>query len=265
MSPPEISEQQPSYVEFQGLTGAAKHLGGRSATKELVALCHIEEGDHVLDIGCGLGRTASYLAKTYGCRVVGVDLSQDMVDRSRERARKEGVEDRVVFRVADAQNLPFEDETFDAVIGESVTLFVADKPQAASEYVRVTKPGGYVGFNETTWVKTPPPQELVEYTRRAFGANAEIPAAQGWQDLFEAAGLKEIVVRTHEVNTWQRWRDEARELDFKEYVRTWYRFFRLLITSPAYRRFARGIWPVPRSIMQYTGYGIYVGRKQALH
>ena len=64
--------------------------------------------------------------------------------------------------MADAQDLPFEDDLFDAVTTESVTAFPADKQKAVGEYTRVTKPGGYVGLNESTWPKVPPAPEMVD-------------------------------------------------------------------------------------------------------
>ena len=126
------------------------HFGGLEATRELVELCHIDKNKYVLDVGYGSGKTACYVAKRYGCRVVGVDLLERMIDRSNERAKREGVEDRVRFRVADAQNLPFEDNLFDVVVGEFITGLLDDKRRGVNEYLRVTKPGGYVGLNEAT-------------------------------------------------------------------------------------------------------------------
>ncbi|MCX6010147.1 MAG: class I SAM-dependent methyltransferase, partial [Chloroflexi bacterium] len=143
-SPEKISELENSYFEVQAYWGMTKHMGGLKATEQLVELCHINQDKYVLVVGCGVGVTPCYLAKRYGCRVVGVDLSEKMVDRSKEGAKRKGVENRVEFRIADAQNLPFEDVTFDAVICESVNAFIENKPRALSEYVRVIKPGGYV-------------------------------------------------------------------------------------------------------------------------
>jgi len=85
----------------------SRHLGDLKATQELVELCLIDRGNHVLDVGCGIGRTPCYIAKRLGCDAVGVDISEKMIERSRKRARSEGVQDRTEFRVADAQNLPF--------------------------------------------------------------------------------------------------------------------------------------------------------------
>jgi len=111
-----ISEPEFSYFQVQSFWGVTKHMGGQKATEELVELCHIGKDKYVLEIGSGVGTTAVYLAKRHGCRVVGVDISERMVEWARKRAKRQGLEDRVEFRVADAQDLPFEDGLFDAAI-----------------------------------------------------------------------------------------------------------------------------------------------------
>lgn len=123
-------EEKSDYFDFAAKVGLTKHLGGLVATEELIELCHIGEGKYILDVGCGAGVTPSYIAKRYGCKVVGVDISEGMIERSREMAKREGVADRAEFRVADAQDLPFEDDLFDAIITESVTSFPDDKQRA---------------------------------------------------------------------------------------------------------------------------------------
>lgn len=257
-------EEKTLYFELQADVGITKHMGGLKATRELIELCHIEEGKYVLDVGCGIGITPCDIAGKHGCRVVGVDISERMVDRSNERAKRKGVENRVEFRVADAQNLPFEDAIFDAVIGESVTAFVENKQKAVSEYVRVTKPGGYVGLNECIWIKAPPP-ELVEYISRIIGG-AEFRTSDGWKELLEGSGLKDVEVRTYKFNALSQYIEEIRRLDFVfvEYLRAWYRFLSQCIASPAYRWFAKEILSSPKNILKFlesVGYGIYVGRK----
>ena len=112
----EVQEQEFDYLGLQAAVGVTKHDGGSKATSELIEFCQIGKDKHVLDIGCGTGRTACLLAKKYGCTVVAIDVSEKMLDWSKERAIEEGVEKKVVFRVGDATNLPFEENTFDAVI-----------------------------------------------------------------------------------------------------------------------------------------------------
>lgn len=152
-----MTEEQ-HFFDFAAEAGLTKHFGSVEATDKMVELCQIDPASYVLDVGCGVGATPCYLAKKNGCRVVGVDILPKMVKRSNERAVKMSVTDRVKFRVADAQDLPFEDGRFDAVITESVTSFPEDKQLAVNEYTRVIKPGGFVGLNESTWLKEPPPR-----------------------------------------------------------------------------------------------------------
>lgn len=258
LSSEEISEL---YFEMQAAFGFTKHTGGLKSTNELIHLCHINRGKYVLDVGCGVGRTACYIAKKTRSRVVGVDISEGMIDRSNERVNREGVENRVEFKVADVQELPFENALFDVVIGESITAFPKDKQRAVGEYVRVTKSGGYVGLNETNWIKTPPP-ELAKYFTHMSGAKPETP--DGWKQLLEGSGLKDLVARAYKISALNQWVNEIRALDFRDSSRAWGRFLFLLFKSPACRRFAREVLSMPKnifSLFKYLGYGLYVGRK----
>ena len=260
LSPEGVSEPESYYFELHAHVGATKHGGGLKATRELIELCHIDKDKYVLDIGCGVGATPCYIAKRHGCRVVGVDISAKMIEWSNERAKREGVEDRVEFRVADAQNLPFEDDLFDVVIGESVTTFLKDKQRAVSEYVRVTKPEGYVGLNEESWLKTPPPTELVEYATRTWEINAEIPASEGWLRLLAGSGLRDMVVRTYKINA-LRESSQIMRYRFEDLSRMLYRTLSLHMRSPAFRRYMKERLRTPKNLFEYLGYGIYVGRE----
>jgi SAM-dependent methyltransferase len=146
------------FLDMQARVGVTKHVGGIEATDELLSLCHIEDAREVLNVGCGIGVGPAYIAKKYDCRVVGVDISEKMVEWSRRRAKAERVETKVEFRTADVLDLPFDADRFDVVFCESVLAFVEDKPRAIGECVRVTRPGGYVGLNETYWIKEPSPE-----------------------------------------------------------------------------------------------------------
>ena len=67
----EGSEQ---FFDFAAEVGFTKHIGGDKATEEMVELCQIGADSYVLDVGCGAGVTPTFIAKKYGCRVVGVDI-----------------------------------------------------------------------------------------------------------------------------------------------------------------------------------------------
>jgi arsenite methyltransferase len=253
---------EPLYFDLQSDFGITKHMGGRRATDELIEMCHLLAGQSILEVGCGIGGTTCHLADEYDLRVTAVDISPRMVERSGERAKRRGVADRVELKVADAQQLPFEEARFDAVIDESVTAFVPDKHRGLAEYVRVAKPGGYVGLNEATWIKPPPP-DLVRYAALIM-AGAEFLTAAGWQALLEGAGLTDLAVRQGRLHARSQFAEELRQLDIREQVRAWYRFLTQSVSNPAYREFTRKVLSAPGLIFKfinYIGYGIYVGRK----
>lgn len=256
------AEPQDSYFEVQASWGMTKHMGGFEATEQLAELCHIDQDKHVLVVGCGVGVTACYLARRYHCTVVGVDLSERMIDRSKERAQRERVENEVEFRVADAQDLPFEGATFDAIICESVNAFIEDKPTALAEYVRVAKPRGYVGINEVTWLKAPP-RELVAYLYRIMGA--EFLTCSAWKELLEGCGLRQTIAQVYETNAISQWIGEVRQFEFSDFIRAWCRYFYLFVRSPRHRKFTKEALAFPRSIFRlfdFFGYGLYAGQKQ---
>jgi ubiquinone/menaquinone biosynthesis C-methylase UbiE len=195
---------------------------------------------------------------------VGVDISTGMVERSRERAAREGVVDRTDFRIADAQDLPFEDNLFDAVITESVTAFPEDKQKAVGEYARVTKPGGYVGLNESTWLKVPPPPEIVAWASQDLGANVNPLTSAEWAGLLEGAGLSDIVVRISDVSVRDETRGILRRYGLGGMLRVMGRTMALYARNPAYRSFVREVRQdgiTPENLTEYFGYGLFVGRK----
>jgi len=161
-----------SYFNMQAYWGVTKHMGGVEATDELAALCQIDKDKQILEVGCGTGGTGCHLIKRYGCQVTGVDISDKMIEWARKRAQRKSIEPQVQFRTVDAQELPFEDNLFDAVMCESVTVFPKDNQRAVNDYIRVTKAGGYIGMNEGTWIKPSVPPELIDYIYRTMaGAN----------------------------------------------------------------------------------------------
>ncbi len=257
-------ENKEQFFDFAAQVGLTKHLGGLGATEELIRLCHIGANSYVLDVGCGAGATPVFLARKIGCRVIGVDISEEMVKRSKERAKRERVTERTEFRTADALELPFEDDVFDAVITESVTAFPADKQRAVNEYARVTKPGGYVGLNESTWLKTPPPPEMVAWASQDLGATVAPVTSAEWVGLLEAAGLRDITVKVSEINVQNETRGIMQRYGCAGMLRVMVRMLGLYARSPAYRQFVAGVrraGVTPENLDEYFGYGLYVGRK----
>jgi arsenite methyltransferase len=247
-----------NFLDMQAHVGVTKHTGGFEATNELLSLCHIEDAHQVLNVGCGIGVGPVYIAKKYNCRVVGVDISEKMIEWSRRRAREERVGDKVEFRVADVLELPFEADRFDVVIVESVLIFVEDKPQAIRECVRVTKPGGYVGLNEGFWTRQPSP-EVVERVKDAIGPY--LSTLETWQTIWEESGLQDRVVKTCQVDARKEIKDRMQWIGWRWLLRAWGRALRLYVTNPAGRQSIKEMFDVPPEVYQYMRYGLFVGKK----
>ncbi|WP_172632619.1 class I SAM-dependent methyltransferase [Methanotorris igneus] len=104
----------------------------------------------ILDVGCGTGFLSLILAEL-GHEVVGIDLSEGMLNKAREKAKNLGLD--IEFMVGDAENLPFEDNTFDAVVNRHLLWTLPNPDKAIMEWARVVKRGGKVVVIDGKWRK----------------------------------------------------------------------------------------------------------------
>ncbi len=257
-----------SYLDMQARIGISVHLGGLPATRRLLSLCHVSDASEVLEIGCGTGIGPAHLVRACGCRVVAVDVSPQMIKWAGRRARQEGVEDRIVFAVADVLALPFEDGRFDAVIAESVLAFVVDKERAIAEMVRVTKPGGYVGLNEGFLLTDAPTPRVAGVARQIGSAMVTLGV---WRELWDGSGLNDRVVRSFRIEAAREIRDRFRWIGLHRLAAGSARAVRLYLAEPSVRpvldtmfvSLSRGPEDEPGAPPPWAsfGYGLFVGRK----
>ncbi len=246
--------QRPSLenlIESDNLGLVTLHPGGLEITRELAQLCRVGKDTSVLDVASGTGESACYLAEELGAQVVGVDISDYMVETARRKAAQRNLP--VEFKQGDAHQLPFEDNNFDAAISECTTC-ILDKERAIREMVRVVRAGGYVGIHDLCW-KPETPEHMKVRLAEIEGERPETLA--GWKDLFEEAGLVEV-----------------KTLDKSSLIPTWTKSIRkrmgidgqIKVTLRVFRTWGiRGLRDVLESerIFQspHTGYGIIVGQK----
>jgi SAM-dependent methyltransferase len=258
---PRAAHRPMRMFEFQARVGVTKHIGGQEATDALANLCHVGASQVIADIGCGIGASSVYLAASRGCRVVAVDRLPAMIARAQDRRDDRGMTRRVDLVVADALALPFTEGAFDAVIVESVTAFAAVKDDAAREYARVARDGGWVGLNEATWLVTPVPPEMGDYLAQEMSEEAALLDPLGWIDLLFGAGLTDVDCRVRGADPRDEARTQIERLGWRTLIEAWVRSARLLVRDPSTRRFAAAAARYPRGFMRYFGYGLYVGRK----
>jgi arsenite methyltransferase len=126
---------------FSGILGDTLHPGGRRVTARLAELAQIGTGSRILDLACGKGITACFLAQRNGCYVAGIDLSAELISLARDKVHSEKLSEKVALFVGDGECLPYRDLLFDAVISECSFSLLPNKKAAAIEMKRVLKPG----------------------------------------------------------------------------------------------------------------------------
>lgn len=250
-------EGKPTYLDVQATVGISKHMGGYAATDKLHSMCHLDQAQEVLDVGCGIGVGPAYTAKKYGCRVMAVDISDDMLKWAQQRADREGVTDQITFRKADVCSLPFEDDRFDAVLVESVLAFVVDKRKAIDELLRVTRPGGYIGLNESYWREMP--ESMGEWDTLSIGP--AIITEEEWRTLWDETPLVAREIHIHELSARQEALDRIQWIGCRYILSAWGRLFRMLFSRRGSLQSIQGQLDAPRDMWTLLGYALFVGRK----
>lgn len=124
------------------------HFGGLEANDILAAKAGIRPEHRVLDVCSGMGGPARYLAHRIGCKVVGLDFTESRHLAAQRLTRMVRMDHLVTFRHGNALDMPFEDASFDVVIGQEAWCHVPDKPKLIAECARVVKPGGVIAFTD---------------------------------------------------------------------------------------------------------------------
>jgi SAM-dependent methyltransferase len=124
------------------------HVRGLAATKEMADALGLRAGATVLDIGCGLGGSARFLAGNYGCHVTGIDVNESFIDVARLLTQYTPL--NVTYEVMDALNLTFEDNSFDFAWTQHVAMNIRDREGLYANIHRVLKPGGRFAMYDVT-------------------------------------------------------------------------------------------------------------------
>ncbi len=185
--------------------------------EQLAEACDLRWDERVLDVAAGNGN-ASLAAARRGCRVTSTDYVPGLLERGAERARAERLD--LKFQLADAEALPFEDGSFDAVLSSFGVMFAPDQTRAAAELARVCRPGGRIGL--ANWTPEGFVGQLFKTLGRHLPPPAGVPSPSLWgveshlQTLFgERAAAIAVTPRLFNF----RYRSAAH---FIEVFRNWY-------------------------------------------
>lgn len=143
--------------------GESRRAAQIKLIERLAQAAGVQRGANVLDVGCGLGGAAMWLARELDCSVLGITLSPVQVKVATERARTEGLVDRVRFEVRDANDLAALQERFDVVWTIECSEHLFDKARFCAHCARLLHPGGRFGL--CAWLGRPDSRESEELVR----------------------------------------------------------------------------------------------------
>ncbi len=133
------------------------HPEAMEHTNEIMAnAVSLRPGTRVLDLGCGYGSTARYLAANFGCAVTGANISEKELELARSRATEAGLDHLLSFEYGDFHRLFYADDSYDVVWSQEAFLHAADKNAVLSECRRVARPGGSLIFTDILVRRTTP-------------------------------------------------------------------------------------------------------------
>lgn len=122
------------------------HIGGRFATERFMAQLGLSKNHCVLDVGCGLGGAARFVADTYQCQVYGIDLSPEYVETGNTLCKWVKLGEHISLHQGSALDIPFANDHFDRAYMMHVGMNIEDKAQLFSELYRLLRPGAILGI-----------------------------------------------------------------------------------------------------------------------
>lgn len=138
---------------WEMIMGEQIHVGGFASSMALAQKAGIKEGQKVLDLCCALGAGLRFLVKFNKVKGCGLDGTPHMLEEAKRRAKRDGMDGSIEFKLGDVTSIPWDKDTFDVVWGEDAWCYVTDKDKQISEAARVLRKGGTIAF--TDWVEGP--------------------------------------------------------------------------------------------------------------
>jgi cyclopropane fatty-acyl-phospholipid synthase-like methyltransferase len=164
------------------------HIRSKTATHELIKLAGFTPDMHILDVGCGVGGSTRRLADDVGCRVTGVDLSEEYIDAAERLTQLFNMQDRATFIAASALDMPFDDATFDGAWSIQMNMNIEDKPGWLKEVFRVLKPGGRAVLYELCAHTNSPVHYPTPWAQD--GSMSFLAVPDEFRDIISAAGFE---------------------------------------------------------------------------
>ncbi|MCA1600614.1 MAG: class I SAM-dependent methyltransferase [Acidobacteria bacterium] len=229
--------------------------------ERLVDRAGIVRGSRVLDVGCGLGGSAFWLARQLGCTVLGLTISSVQAAMAREKARAEELDDRVGFEVSDVNHLDITPESFDVVWVVECSEHLIDKAHFIAQSARALRPGGVLAL--CAWLCADDPaltshEQIVRSVCRGMLCPelASMSDYTGWMRESCLERIEAEDITRHVKETWTRCAALARSREVKALLR---------VSDAGTRRFVESFSAIQHAYdVGAMSYGMFTARKTDL-
>jgi len=169
------------------------HIGGRQASEDFLGQLDLTPEKQVLDVGCGLGGAARFVASRYGCQVTGIDLTPEFIETGKVVCGWVGLDNRVFLHLGSALAMPFADHVFDCAYMLHVGMNIVDKAKLCSEVSRVLRPSSLFGIYDVMRIGDGELAYPVHWAMTAASSAVATPAQ--YREALERAGFAVIAER----------------------------------------------------------------------
>lgn len=165
--------------------------GGETTTKDFLVKLNLEPGQKVLDVGCGTGGSAFFMARYYGVHVHAVDLSTNMIDIAKDRLSREteDIQNKVSFEVVDITKVHYDNESYDVIYSRDTILHISDKEALYRTLYRWLKPGGSLLITDYCRGDQKHSQQFLDYVKQR---GYDLRTVKEYGKLIEQAGFKDV-------------------------------------------------------------------------
>ncbi|XP_076033764.1 uncharacterized protein LOC143020833 [Oratosquilla oratoria] len=220
------------YEKIYGHTWIS--TGGERTTREFLTTLGLTPGQRVLDVGCGTGGSAFYMARHYGVHVHGVDLSTNMIQICIERQGKlePASKSKIQFEISDISQVEYEVESYDVIYSRDTILHIKDKKKLLEKVYRWLKPGGTLLISDYCSTDKTPSTDFLRYVKdrgyylKTLEDTRTLLEETGYEDI-EAEDRTDQFVLTHKEDlkyflpTRAAFVQEFSEQDFNHLVNSW--------------------------------------------
>ena len=169
------------------------HVGGRQASEDFLSQLNLTPESHVLDVGCGLGGAARFVASRYRCQVTGIDLTPEYVETAKVICGWVRLDSRISLHQGSALAMPFADRAFDRAYMLAVGMNIDDKAGLCSEVSRVLRPNSFFGIYDV--MRTGDGELAYPVPWATTSASSAVAKPVQYREALERAGFKVIAER----------------------------------------------------------------------